>query len=45
MIGNSFAAPHVAGVITRIVSKHPDLTTYQVKSVLRAISRKTAQPA
>jgi subtilisin len=36
--GNSFAAPHVTGLVARILSKHPQLTPYDVKSVLRAIS-------
>jgi subtilisin len=37
--GNSFAAPHVAGLVARLLSKHPELTPYQVKTVLRAVSR------
>lgn len=36
--GNSFAAPHVAGLVTLLLSKHPELTSFQVKSVLHAIS-------
>ncbi|NJD58845.1 MAG: serine protease [Anaerolineae bacterium] len=34
--GNSFAAPHIAGIITLIRAKHPELTPFQVKSVLWA---------
>lgn len=34
--GNSFAAPHIAGLVTLIRSKHPDLTPFQVKTVLFA---------
>jgi subtilisin family serine protease len=34
--GNSFAAPHIAGLVTRIREKHPDLTPFQVKTVLKA---------
>lgn len=34
--GNSFAAPHLAGHIARLLSKHPGLTPYEVKTVLRA---------
>ncbi|HEY5982186.1 MAG TPA: S8 family serine peptidase [Anaerolineales bacterium] len=34
--GNSFAAPHIAGITTLIRSKHPDLTPFQVKTVLMA---------
>ena len=36
--GNSFAAPHVAGLVTRILAKHPDLTTFHMKVVLRALA-------
>jgi subtilisin len=32
--GNSFATPHIAGICTLIRSKHPDLTPFQLKSVL-----------
>lgn len=34
--GNSFAAPHIAGIVTLIRAKHPELTAFQVKSVLWA---------
>ena len=37
--GNSFAAPHVTGLVARLLAKHPELTPYEVKSVLRAVSR------
>ena len=37
--GNSFAAPHVTGLVARLLSKHPHLTPYEVKSVLRAVCR------
>ena len=36
--GNSFAAPHITGVVARILEKHPSLTVFQVKAVLRALS-------
>jgi subtilisin family serine protease len=36
--GNSFAAPHVTGLVARMLSKHPHLTPYQVKAVLRAVA-------
>jgi subtilisin family serine protease len=36
--GNSFAAPHVTGLVARLLSKHPQLTPYQVKAVLRAVA-------
>lgn len=36
--GNSFAAPHVSGLVALLRGKHPGLTPFQVKSVLQAIS-------
>ena len=32
--GNSFATPHMTGICTLILAKHPELTPFQVKSVL-----------
>ncbi len=34
--GNSFAAPHMAGIAALIRGKHPELTPFQVKTVLHA---------
>jgi subtilisin len=34
--GNSFAAPHIAGIVTLIRALHPDLTPFQMKTVLYA---------
>ncbi len=34
--GNSFAAPHVAGLVARILGKHPGLSAFEVKAVLAA---------
>lgn len=39
--GNSFAAPHIAGITTLIRSKHPDLTPFQVKTILMACAANT----
>ena len=36
--GNSNAAPHVTGLVARLLSKHPHLTPYEVKTVLRAVA-------
>jgi subtilisin family serine protease len=33
--GNSFAAPHISGILALIRSKHPELSPYELKSVLR----------
>ena len=40
--GNSFATPQVAGLSARILSKHPTLTPFQVKSVLHAVADNNA---
>lgn len=34
--GNSFAAPHIAGIVALIKAKHPELTPFQIKTVLYA---------
>jgi subtilisin family serine protease len=34
--GNSYAAPHIAGIAALIRSKHPDLRPFQIKTVLWA---------
>jgi subtilisin family serine protease len=36
--GNSFAAPHIAGLAALIKSKHPQLTAFELKAVLAAVS-------
>jgi subtilisin family serine protease len=36
--GNSFASPHLAGIIALILSKHPTLTPSEMKAVLRSIA-------
>ena len=36
--GNSFAAPHIAGLVTRIVGEHPGITPAEVKTLLRALA-------
>jgi subtilisin family serine protease len=40
--GNSFAAPHITGIVARILAKHPGLTLYEMKSVLRALAANAA---
>lgn len=37
--GNSFSAPHIAGLVAKIKSKHPGLTPFQIKTILRATAR------
>ncbi len=36
--GNSFATPHVTGLVALLLSKHPELTPFQVKAVLAAMA-------
>ena len=36
--GNSFATPHMSGICALVLSKHPDLTPFQLKSVLHLIA-------
>ena len=42
--GNSFAAPHLAGIAALILSKHPWLTPFQLKSVLFMVADNVAAP-
>ena len=39
--GNSFAAPHITGIVTLIRAKHPELTPFQIKTVLWACAANT----
>lgn len=39
--GNSFAAPHIAGIVALIRAKHPELTPFQIKTVLMACAANT----
>ena len=36
--GNSFAAPHIAGIVALILSKHPGLSPFELKAVLAAVA-------
>ncbi len=42
--GNSFATPHIAGICALLKAKHPDLTPFEVKSVLHATASNIAAP-
>jgi len=41
--GNSYAAPHITGLVAKILGKHPGLTPFQVKTILRATARNVQQ--
>jgi subtilisin len=36
--GNSFAAPHVAGLVALILSKHPGLAPFEIKAILASVA-------
>src|SRR2546421_204586 len=36
--GNSFATPHIAGICALVMAAHPELTPFQLKSVLYLVS-------
>ncbi len=40
LTGNSFACPHIVGIIALLLEKYPDLTPFEVKSALYAIAGK-----
>jgi subtilisin family serine protease len=42
--GNSFATPHIAGIVTKILSKHPGLTPFQMKGILYALASNVVRP-
>ncbi|MDP9227337.1 MAG: S8 family serine peptidase [Actinomycetota bacterium] len=42
--GNSFAAPHIAGLVARILSKHPGVTPFQMKTILAALAINVLDP-
>jgi subtilisin family serine protease len=41
--GNSFAAPHIAAISALVLSKHPMLTPFQLKTVLYLTARNVAR--
>ena len=42
--GNSFAAPHITGIVTLIRAKHPEFTPFQIKTVLMACAANSRHP-
>jgi subtilisin len=43
LTGNSFACPHIAGIIALLLEAYPDLTPFQVKSALYAIAKENQE--
>jgi subtilisin family serine protease len=43
--GNSFASPHLVGIVALILAKHPHLTPFQVKTILYATASNTKAAA
>ncbi len=43
LTGNSFACPHIVGIISLLLECHPELTPFQVKAALYAIARENNQ--
>jgi len=39
--GNSFAAPHITGIVALIRAKHPELTPFHIKTILWACAANT----
>lgn len=36
--GNSYAAPHITGLVAKILGKHPQLAVFQLKTILRQLA-------
>ncbi|MDQ3181069.1 MAG: S8 family serine peptidase [Acidobacteriota bacterium] len=45
LTGNSFACPHIVGIIALLLEAYPNLTPFQVKSALYAIAHKNQKEA
>jgi len=43
LTGNSFACPHIVGVIAKLLEKYPEMTPFEVKSALYAIANDNRQ--
>lgn len=38
MTANSYASPHMTGLVAKILGKHPGLTIFQIKTILRELA-------
>jgi subtilisin family serine protease len=45
LTGNSFACPHISAIIALILEAHPNLTPFQIKTILYAIARQNQDGA
>ncbi len=45
LTGNSFACPYVAGIIALLIEAYPNLTPFQVKTILYTIAKQNQQKA
>jgi subtilisin family serine protease len=45
LTGNSFACPYVVGIISLLMEAYPNLTPFQVKTILYAVAKKNQQRA
>ena len=45
LTGNSFACPYIAGIIALMLEAHPNLTPFQIKTILYAIAQRNAKAA
>ena len=45
LTGNSFACPHITGIICLLLETYPDLTPFEVKSLLYSIAQKNTAPS
>ncbi len=45
LTGNSFACPYIVGIIALIMEAHPNLTPFQVKSILYTIAQRNRERA
>jgi subtilisin len=44
LTGNSFACPHIVGIIALLIEENPHLTPFQVKSALYSIAQNNQKP-
>lgn len=45
LTGNSFACPYIAGIIALLIEAYPNLTPFQVKTILYTIAKQNQQKA